>query len=204
MRKVMVLAAHFDDVELSMGASIRKWTNNGIEVLVYIYKWRNGDKYEAAMMSEKILGHKHMTIGDWGERVDGKLETERDVVGWFDKEIQVQSPSYFITHWEEDYHSEHQFCHRIGMQVARKQPLDVWYMNSFPYCHRYKNFNANIYSAFDGFDFVDKKKALEQFDPWMQDGWIDGSIGMNAYHGSMIKNTRAVGAEVFSAHMINV
>ena len=48
----------------------------------------------------------------------------------------------------------------VANTLRRKQPLEVWYMNAFPYCQKYTTFEANVFSDISN-HFINKRKAIE-------------------------------------------
>ena len=111
-----------------------------------------------------------------------------------EKQLNITSYDLLITHWKEDWHQDHRTCYDISNSLRRKQPLQVWYMNAFPYCQKYTSFEANIFS--DITDFVDKKyKAIDCYKNVNPD-WKDQIDAMSRFRGSFINKKHA---EVFKA-----
>ena len=114
-------------------------------------------------------------------------------------EKQLDMPSYdlLITHWKEDWHQDHRICHDVANTLRRKQPLEVWYMNAFPYCQKYTTFEANVFSDISN-HFINKRKAIECYKN-VNSRWVDDVEAMSKFRGSFINVEHA---EVFKADTI--
>lgn len=136
--KVLVLTAHPDDLELSCGGTVKKFVDQGITVDNVILC---GDVPHARWVEEAstVLGYNPIIF----HYRDHHQTSE--VIKHLEYELKMSTYDLIITHWSEDWHQDHRFCHGIANTLRRKQPIDVWYMNAYPYCHKYKSFERNIY-----------------------------------------------------------
>jgi len=190
---VLVITAHADDLELSMGGSVKKWTSNGGRV-DNIIMTTHRDREDAIDDTTRILGHQAIFYPSH------LLETARPtlshkLVGDVEKFIntstftkQLCEYDYVITHWKEDWHQDHRVCYDLvrSMQRTNNQPMQVMYMESYPYCNKYSNFDANV--------FVDttetqsfKEDSIFAFGDLFPSLWVKGAEAHDAYRGSFIK-----------------
>jgi LmbE family N-acetylglucosaminyl deacetylase len=104
---ILVVVAHPDDETLGAGGTIRKHTENGVQVDVHCMTGndeRNSELKEAC----GILGVKNLYLS---ERDDFAIDLDltNEVVG----AILKSRPKIIITHHSEDYNRNHQQCARI-------------------------------------------------------------------------------------------
>ena len=199
--KALVLTAHPDDLELSCGGTVRKIIDQGGSVdNLIIYPYQEHKKYLPD--TSKILGFKaifydaNVVIGQRGRSYE-RPKLDNKMIERIEKQLNITSYDLLITHWKEDWHQDHRTCYDISNSLRRKQPLQVWYMNAFPYCQKYISFEANV--------FVDisqqvkaKRKAIEVYKN-VNPRWADDVESMSKFRGSFINKQHA---EVFKADTI--
>ena len=186
--KTLVLTAHPDDLELSCGGTVSKIVHQGGIVDNFILcPYQDHKKYLSE--TSKILGFNPIL-----NEVKERPKLDHNLIGSVESQLDISSYDLLITHWKEDWHQDHRICHEVGNSLRRKQPLEVWYINAFPYCQKYTSFEANIFS--DITDFVDKKyKAIDCYKNVNPD-WKDQIDAMSRFRGSFINKKHA---EVFKA-----
>ena len=199
--KALVLTAHPDDLELSCGGTIKKIVDQGGSVdNLIIFPYQDHKKYLPE--TSKILGFKpiffdaNVVIGQRGRSYE-RPKLDNKMIERIEKQLNITSYDLLITHWKEDWHQDHRTCYDISNSLRRKQPLQVWYMNAFPYCQKYISFEANV--------FVDisqqvkaKRKAIEVYKN-VNPRWADDVESMSKFRGSFINKQHA---EVFKADTI--
>ena len=189
---VLVITAHADDLELSMGGSIKKWTKDGGRVDNIILT-TDRQRESAIDDTTRILGHRaifypnqllektarpvmnHKLVKDMEQFINTSQFTKR-----------LQEYDYVITHWKEDWHQDHQTCYNLVRSMQRNQPMQVMYMESYPYCNKYSNFDPNV--------FVDttntqsyKEDSIFAFGDIFPSTWAKTVEAHDAYRGSFIK-----------------
>ena len=186
--KTLVLTEHPDDLELSCGGTVSKIVHQGGIVDNFILcPYQDHKKYLSE--TSKILGFNPIL-----NEVKERPKLDHNLIGSVESQLDISSYDLLITHWKEDWHQDHRICHEVGNSLRRKQPLEVWYINAFPYCQKYTSFEANIFS--DITDFVDKKyKAIDCYKNVNPD-WKDQIDAMSRFRGSFINKKHA---EVFKA-----
>ena len=188
---VLVITAHADDLELSMGGSIKKWTKNGGRVDNIILT-TDRQRESAIDDTTRILGHRaifypnqlletarpvmnHKLVKDMEQFIDTSQFTKR-----------LQEYDYVITHWKEDWHQDHQTCYNLVRSMQRNQPMQVMYMESYPYCNKYSNFDPNVFV-----DTTDtqsyKEDSIFAFGDIFPSTWAKTVEAHDAYRGSFIK-----------------
>lgn len=188
---VLVITAHADDLELSMGGSIKKWTKDGGRVDNIILT-TDRQRESAIDDTTRILGHRaifypnqlletarpvmnHKLVKDMEQFIDTSQFTKR-----------LQEYDYVITHWKEDWHQDHQTCYNLVRSMQRNQPMQVMYMESYPYCNKYSNFDPNVFV-----DTTDtqsyKEDSIFAFGDIFPSTWAKTVEAHDAYRGSFIK-----------------
>lgn len=183
--KVLVLTAHPDDLELACGGTVKKFVDEGIQVDNAILC---GDVPHARWVddSSKILGFNPILF----HYRDHHPTTT--VVEHLEDKLNMSEYDLIITHWSEDWHQDHRFCHEIANTLRRKQPIDVWYMNAYPYCHKYKSFENNLYVDISE-ELDDKVRAIMCYKN-VPIQWTDYTTYMSKLNGAFVKRQDA---EVF-------
>ena len=189
---VLVITAHADDLELSMGGSIKKWTNDGGRVDNIILT-TDRQRESAIDDTTRILGHRaifypsqllketarpvmnHKLVKDMEQFIDTSQFTKR-----------LQEYDYVITHWKEDWHQDHQTCYNLVRSMQRNQPMQVMYMESYPYCNKYSSFDANVFVDTTNTQ-VDKENSILAFNGVFPHYWVHAVEAHDKYRGSFIK-----------------
>ncbi len=153
MKRILVLGAHYDDVEIGAGGTLLKHTNAGDEVYVAITssdELRTGPpslRHGEQISSLSMLGIKHTQL---------LLFPTEDDVSDIVCTLDALNPDIIYTMFELDTHQAHRKCSYIGQSVGRKLSTQVVFYNS----GTSYNFLPNIFSMIS-FDF--KQKLLECF-----------------------------------------
>ncbi len=183
--KVLILSAHPDDLEISCGGTVAKFVDEGTKVdNIILCSNVKHKKYVAS--SSKILGYSPIFLNHRDE------SPTSNVISEIEKKVDVESYDLIITHWSEDWHQDHRFCHELGNSLRRKQQLDVWYMNAYPYCQKYKSFEANLFVDITRYKYK-KLDAISLYDN-VPDEYYIGIDSMSRYRGSFVHVNHA---EVF-------
>jgi len=189
--KTLVLTAHPDDLEMSCGGTVAKIVHQGGSVDNFILcPYQDHKKYLPE--TTDILGF-NVILNEVKERP----KLDHNLIGSIESQLDISSYDLLITHWKEDWHQDHRICHDVGNTLRRKQPLEVWYMNAFPYCQKYKSFEANVFSDIS-MHYRQKRKAIECYKN-VEPRWVEDIESMSRFRGSFIKVPHA---EVFKADTI--
>lgn len=183
--KIMVFAAHADDLELAMGGTVKRWTDKGYQVdLILLDAPVN---LLPMSLAADLLGYNYIPLNITRDC------PEREVIAAID----IDGYDLMVTHWKEDYHHVHQKVHRIAKQLARGRTTDVWYMNSPPYRSEYRDFIPNIFVGFDSSHDHAKHSALHQYGNNIKQRWINEVHLMDEYWSATSDNKCGQFIEVF-------
>ena len=99
---------------------------------------------------------------------------------------QIEEYDYVITHWKEDWHQDHRVCYDLVRSMQRNQPMQVMYMESYPYCNKYSSFDANVFVDTTNTQ-VDKENSILAFNGVFPHYWVHAVEAHDKYRGSFIK-----------------
>ena len=188
---VLVITAHADDLELSMGGSIKKWTSNGgrVDNIIMV---SDEEREDAIDKTTVILGHraifypKHLLETD-RPTISGKLVKDmEEFIRTCSFTKQIEEYDYVITHWKEDWHQDHRVCYDLVRSMQRNQPMQVMYMESYPYCNKYSSFDANVFVDTTNTQ-EDKENSILAFNGVFPHYWVHAVEAHDKYRGSFIK-----------------
>jgi len=188
---VLVITAHADDLELSMGGSIKKWTSNGgrVDNIIMV---SDKEQEDAIDKTTVMLGHraifypKHL-LGTERPTISGKLVKDmEEFIRTCSFTKKIEEYDYVITHWKEDWHQDHRVCYDLVRSMQRNQPMQVMYMESYPYCNKYSSFDANVFVDTTNTQ-VDKENSILAFNGVFPHYWVHAVEAHDKYRGSFIK-----------------
>lgn len=195
IKKILAITAHPDDLELSFGGSVHKWFNQGCIVDNLIMCHHQPHKQYLSKTSA-ILGFApyYYPLED----VNMRPVLTNDMIERIESFLNISEYDLLITHWKEDWHQDHRMCYHIGNTLRRKQPLDVWYFDAFPYNQKYKSFETNVYVDISN-SMESKVKAIKEYKNVPSDYYLRIQA-YNAYRGGFINKQYA---ECFKVDTIN-
>lgn len=131
--KILVIAAHADDAELSVGGTIAKYAPvHDIKLLTLILphedreglasQVRKGERLMAQGESATILGLKNVDVLDMDPYT---LAYNRDLVKRLDNHISSYAPDLIFTHWVGDSHQNHRHVCQATFSAARENKCSV-------------------------------------------------------------------------------
>jgi LmbE family N-acetylglucosaminyl deacetylase len=168
LRKVLILAAHPDDAEISVGGTIAKLTDAGTEVVVanfttseYTAEGRRRRR-AAAKKAANVLGNKLYWV-DGGKHNQVEDQPEYRLVRQIDQFVEAEQPDLVIGPWNGDSHTDHVRLARAAVASSRR-----WKADLLAYCPAeyrtvcFHRFEPNVFV--DITPFVRKKvAAIEKF-----------------------------------------
>ena len=202
--KVLIITAHPDDMEMSMGGTVKKLIDNGDQVDNIIMctdtqkKLINkkfvvvNDRQEAIDKSTKILGHNSIfynnSLGTTSPGHCGattRPQISNALVREFENLYNLSNYDLLVTHWHEDWHQDHKMCYDLVNILKRNQPINVMYMDAFPYNAKYKEFEANIFYDITN-QWQAKEECIKAF-THLDTNWVERIKAYNYYRGSYVK-----------------
>ena len=189
MKNILIISGHPDDLEMSCGGAVSKWVREGHRVINLILV-PGVPHLEYLESARKHLGYE--VVGWPGDR--DSLAVTPSLVSDIEAHFGDIKFDRIVTHWKEDWHQDHKLSHELGTILARRQPVELWYMSSHPYHLKYNSFRPDIYV--DISDYAPfKYKAMDAYENISQE-WSIGVRSHDAWRGTFLGVKRA---EVFQA-----
>jgi LmbE family N-acetylglucosaminyl deacetylase len=165
-QKALIIVAHPDDAEISMGMKIYHDIQQGYNIHIHIHTLSRGaidnpdiaqQRVKECLSAGEILGVRNYTFSNI---TDTRFVTERAQINveLFSIIGKVQ-PDIIYTHYPEDQHLDHRITSEEVLIVAEREVPNICYFRS-PYS---KNFTPNLF-FFGGEQMMEKKcQALRCF-----------------------------------------
>lgn len=192
-KKLLIITAHPDDLEMGCGGLVSKTVANGGSVTNLILvkpsaeqnEKRNEQVVKQELEKSRNILKFETVIYDTPLHDNSRpnLTLTNNLITF--AESCVDNHDILISHWREDHHQDHRVCFDVAKSLARKGFEQFWCMDEPPYNLHYKNFNCNQYV--DITNFVDeKKKALESYATYFDEHDVETILNYNRYRGSFI------------------
>lgn len=194
-RRVLVISAHPDDLELACGGTVAKLVDGGAQVRALVMSrgsegGRADVRENEARAGATFLGLASLAVHHF---TDTNLAAHaKDMVQVIEQELLSFVPHLILTHSAHDQHQDHEAVHRAVLRAARKFPSILCFES--PSVTR--DFNPSVFV--DISDHIDVKvKAVrihmgQMSKPYMSDQRVRG---IAAFRGSQAKTQFAEGFE---------
>ena len=176
--KILVLSAHPDDETFGMGGTIRKYSDLGAEIEIFVVTDGASAQYsdkkmievrkESCLQAGKKLGVKNCTFLNFP---DGKLDTipTLDVTKKIEEKISSMKPQIIFTTPDNDGHQDHKKVHDCTLIAARPKAFKVEKIIQYELLSTNKtNFNPNIFLDISN-EFESKISAIKEYDSEIED-----------------------------------
>ena len=192
-KKLLIITAHPDDLEMGCGGLVSKTVANGGSVTNLILvkpSAEHNEKRNEQVVKQELEKSRNIlkfetVIYDTPLHDNGRpnLTLTNNLITF--AESCVDNHDILISHWREDHHQDHRVCFDVAKSLARKGFDQFWCMDEPPYNLHYKNFNCNQYVDITNF-VHEKKKALESYSTYFDEHDIETILNYNRYRGSFI------------------
>ncbi|RZL58560.1 MAG: hypothetical protein EOP70_00030 [Variovorax sp.] len=161
-RKILLVGAHADDVELNAGGSIHKWRGEGRQVHVAILSAqeahaRHRESRDACMHLDVDRVY---ALGGHDTRL---RESFNALLEQLEAIIQDSIPDTVFTHFHADTHQDHVSTYKIAVAAARKVPNFLMFKPTYPSGRPDIPFQPNVISLLSEADIAAKGRALDEF-----------------------------------------
>lgn len=180
---ILAFGAHPDDVEVGMGGTVKRYTEEGHQVFIVSVCVPDGlqQRRKEAAQAATILGAAPFYLNMPLEQVvpDIRLITQ------FDALYQKVQPDVIYTHWIHDSHQDHRAVAKAAISVARENKCPVYMYELIPGGIVPFAFRAQRYidiSEQYGFKLAALKEHKSQVDR-VGKRWFRGIRGLAMYRG---------------------
>jgi LmbE family N-acetylglucosaminyl deacetylase len=187
-KHIVILSAHPDDLEMSCGGTVAKFVEDGNKVTSIVMAG-GVPHLEYLNRASGYLGIDPIIFS-----MSNSVKVDKNVIKELEAMVDFSTVDLIITHWNEDWHQDHQACHEIGNILARKQPMDLWYMSAHPYNLKYKHFTPDLYIDIGSWSYKSKLNAVKAYDN-IPNKWVRGVMHHDVWRGSYLDTKYA---EVFA------
>ncbi|MBS3177506.1 MULTISPECIES: PIG-L deacetylase family protein [unclassified Pseudoclavibacter] len=195
-KRVLVVGAHPDDLELACGGTVASYVDGGhqVKVLVMSRGQRGGDpsaRILEAHAGAAMLGVDDVTVHDFP---DTQLaDANGSMIRAIESAIASFAPTVILTHSEHDHHQDHQAVHRAVVRAGRQASSILCFES--PSVTR--QFNPSMFVDIDAFIDVKVKAVQTHRDqagkPYMTSNRVRG---IAAFRGAQAKCDHAEGFEL--------
>ena len=194
--KILVIGAHADDPEVSMGGTIAKFVQNRNEVKIVVAIIPCEDIY--GIPSEERKRQRWKACEDSAGILGAELEVldldpyqiwfKRDIVKLLDEKIREFSPNIIYTNWNHDSHQDHVTIANATFAATRKNNVSLLMYEQL-------TLGGLTPYAFHGQAFVDisdtmkiKMKSVRAYQSQIQQRgrWLEAIEGLATFRGQRI------------------
>ena len=194
-KKILVFSPHADDVEMAMGGTIAKLSedNADITLVTCILPTENSSGEKDQQMIDKRGIEQAKSAGILGSKLhlmnlDGyNFIYNREYVKLFDQLISAHEPDVVFSCWEHDTHQDHQTLAKILYSALRKNNISYYMYESTNLGGGVgsNQFAPQVFVDISGDPLKKKIKALEQYQAYI--GNVTESIvARSKYRGGII------------------
>jgi LmbE family N-acetylglucosaminyl deacetylase len=198
-RRVLVVAAHPDDLELACGGSLARFADQGHEVRAIVMSHGARGGHAAARAGEAEAGAESLELAGISvlEYTDTRMAAEIDqMVKTVEAAIDLFEPDVILTHSRHDQHQDHYAVHLATLRGGRRAPTIL--------CFESPSVTTEFTPTYfvDISDYIDVKLTAvrthegQAGKPYMG---RDQLTGMALFRGSQAKVGQAEGFEVVRA-----
>tara|TARA_B110000259_G_scaffold187562_1_gene242242 strand:+ start:1663 stop:2268 length:606 start_codon:yes stop_codon:yes gene_type:complete len=188
-KHVVVISAHPDDLEMGCSGTLMKMMSDGTKVtsIVMVGDVPHSDYLDkaASIMKLSPIGFNPIIFSNTSDR----FSVDHKTIAKLEQAVDFSEVDLIITHWKEDAHQDHRACYDIANSLRRHQPMDVWYMSSYPYNLKYSSFNPNTYV--DITDHYIQKMAVMKAYQNISANWHRGVQAHDSWRGTFIDSVYA-------------
>jgi LmbE family N-acetylglucosaminyl deacetylase len=190
--KILAIGAHFDDIEIGCGATLKQHSMAGDEIHLVIFNPEN----ERSGSSEVRLIEQQTSMYKLGVPLENlKLIDSLDDENRYEymvATLDAYKPDILFLPWMNDSHQQHRKVSRLAQAALRKRNITGF----FYYSGSSVDFQANVYNQIDHYF---KLALLNSFSSQIKNNSLNVELIMayNRYCGSVISDSQFIHAEPF-------
>ena len=199
VRRVLVVGAHPDDLELACGGSLARFADEGHQVVAIVmsHGGRGGDgdsRKQEALDGAESLDLAGISVQDF---TDTRMATEIDeMVKVIELAVDLFKPDLILTHSAHDQHQDHHAVHLATMRAGRRSPTIL--------CFESPSVTSDFSPSYfvDISDYLDAKiAAVERHKDQAGKPYVGAKVlrGAAVFRGGQARTAHAEGFEVIRA-----
>lgn len=199
VRRVLVVGAHPDDLELACGGSLARFADEGHQVIAVVmsHGGRGGDgdsRKKEALDGAESLDLAGISVQDF---TDTRMATEiEEMVKVIELAVDLFKPDIILTHSAHDQHQDHHAVHLATMRAGRRSPTILCFESPSVT----SDFSPNYFV--DISDYIDAKiAAVERHKDQAGKPYMGAKVlrGAAVFRGGQARTAHAEGFEVIRA-----
>jgi LmbE family N-acetylglucosaminyl deacetylase len=181
-KRILLVGAHADDVELNAGGSIHKWRSEGRDVAVAILASHDSQvRHEESEMAGMHLGVNQ--IHALGGKDTSLHDGFNHLLGELENLLLRFVPDTVITHFHADTHQDHATSYRIAIAAARKVSNFLMFKPTYPSGRPDIPFQPNVVSILSKANVEAKLRAINAFasqrTKYGDDSWAQAMLAVS-------------------------
>jgi LmbE family N-acetylglucosaminyl deacetylase len=198
-RRVLVVGAHPDDLELACGGSLARFADRGHEVLALVMSSGENGGDRGARAQEALAGAQALDLAGVSVQdfTDTLMATELDeMVKRIELAVDLFKPDVILTHSAHDQHQDHHAVHLATLRAGRRSPTIL--------CFESPSVTSEFQPSFfvDISDYVDAKvSAVQQHRDQLGKPYMGADLlrGAAVFRGAQARTGHAEGFEIVRA-----
>jgi len=163
-RKVLVVGAHPDDLEMNAGGTIHKLARHNAEVVTVCLTTHSQNN--GVRLSEARAAQRHLGVADtqFLDGVDTKLHLlKSQLIEQLDGVVKRERPTTVVTHYHGDTHQDHVTAYEVVAAAARNVQNMLLFKPTFPSGRCDIPFHPNYVCLLSEEDMRAKMMAMSEF-----------------------------------------
>lgn len=199
VRRVLVVGAHPDDLELACGGSLARFADEGHQVMAIVMSHGDQGGQGELRENEALAGAESLELAGISVQdfTDTMMATEIDaMVKVIEVAVNLFKPDVILTHSAHDQHQDHHAVHLATMRGARRSPTIM--------CFESPSVTSDFTPSYfvDVSDYVEAKiAAVERHKDQSGKPYMGGRVlrGAAVFRGGQAKVAHAEGFEIVRA-----
>jgi len=171
--KILVISPHPDDVEIACSGTLKKFQEQGAEIISVITVRPSSEdrpgRDQSVVQAELDCSYQNskfeLRVFDTDLHSNGRPNLVRDNVTMSRLSLLLESCDIAIIPNFEDSHQDHVNTYHLVWPIVKKLAKQVWIMHQWPYCHHYSTQPNLFVDISDQWEF--KKTLLKCYNSYL-------------------------------------
>jgi hypothetical protein len=195
--KILVVSAHPDDVEIACAGTLRRYQEQGAEVISVIAVQPSAEanpRRTHAIVSQELTNS--YALSGWNLRIfptplhsGGRPNLVVNNVNMTHLHDLLETCDIAIIPNPEDSHQDHRATYELVWPYVKKHARQTWLMHSWPYCHDYNHAANHYVEIAEHWDF--KRQLLDCYKSYLAISDINNIHTANQFWAQKNRQTLA-------------